>query len=122
MRRGAPVGVQPGKPGHPLAASHVTVLEKPAAVDRGLGDIHPEANPHVHLDPRNLARQARSRDVEAILRTPYDPRAPSRWLADETGIPEVELSFTVERNAGRGALARLFESTLSLPEEAHAGR
>jgi len=25
-------------------------------VDRSLGDIHPAGNPHVHLDPRNVAR------------------------------------------------------------------
>jgi len=25
-------------------------------IDRALGDIHPSGNPHVHLDPRNIAK------------------------------------------------------------------
>ena len=27
-------------------------------VDRALGDIHPSGNPHIHLDPRNIAKVA----------------------------------------------------------------
>ena len=58
MERGARRGVQPGQPGHLMAADHVEVLERPERVDRSLGDIHPSGNPHVHLDPRNLAHLA----------------------------------------------------------------
>ena len=54
MDRGAPVGVQPGRPGHLMAADHVTVLGRPEVVDRSHGHIHPGGNPHVHLDPRNI--------------------------------------------------------------------
>lgn len=46
--------VQPGKPGHLMASDHVAVIEKPVSIDRSLGDLHPEGNPHVHLDPRNI--------------------------------------------------------------------
>ncbi|MCY4548616.1 MAG: zinc ABC transporter substrate-binding protein [Defluviicoccus sp.] len=55
MERGARRGVQPGQPGHLMAADHVEILERPERVDRSLGDIHPSGNPHVHLDPRNIA-------------------------------------------------------------------
>lgn len=55
MRRGAGPSVQPGATGYLMAADHVPVLEKPTVVDRSLGDVHPSGNPHVHLDPRNLA-------------------------------------------------------------------
>ncbi len=55
MERGARRGVQPGQPGHLMAADHVKILERPERVDRSLGDIHPGGNPHVHLDPRNIA-------------------------------------------------------------------
>ncbi len=55
MQRGAPRGVQPGQPGHIMAADHVTLLGRPEVIDRSLGDIHPSGNPHVHLDPRNIA-------------------------------------------------------------------
>lgn len=58
LRRGARSGVQPGNTGYLMAADHVAVLEKPAVVDRSLGDVHPGGNPHVHLDPRNLATLA----------------------------------------------------------------
>jgi len=54
LRRGARAELQPGQPGHLMASKYVRVLEKPAIVDRSLGDIHPEGNPHVHLDARNL--------------------------------------------------------------------
>ena len=55
MQRGARRIVQPGQPGHIMAAEHVELLERPETVDRSLGDIHPDGNPHVHLDPRNIA-------------------------------------------------------------------
>ena len=46
--------IQPGKPGYFLAADFVQVLEIPTVLDRSLGDIHPEGNPHVHLNPHNI--------------------------------------------------------------------
>ena len=55
MERGARHRVQPGQPGHLMAADHVETLERPERVDRSLGDIHSSGNPHVHLDPRNIA-------------------------------------------------------------------
>lgn len=54
LQRGARNNVQPGQPGHIMAADHVEVLERPEVIDRSLGDIHPSGNPHVHLDPRNI--------------------------------------------------------------------
>ena len=48
--------VQPGSPGYIEASQFVTRLEIPKVVDRALGDIHPNGNPHVHLDPRNVAK------------------------------------------------------------------
>jgi len=50
--------VQPGTPGYLEASRVVPRLEVPTSVDRALGDIHPSGNPHVHLDPRNIARIA----------------------------------------------------------------
>ncbi len=54
LLRGAQAAVQPGKPGNIMAADFVNTIEKPLVLDRSLGDIHPEGNPHVHLDPRNI--------------------------------------------------------------------
>ena len=50
--------IQPGAPGYIEASQYVVRLEVPTVVDRALGDIHPQGNPHVHLDPRNIAKIA----------------------------------------------------------------
>jgi len=44
-----------GAPGHFEAASVATLIEKPDRVDRAMGDVHAAGNPHLHLDPRNIA-------------------------------------------------------------------
>ena len=46
--------LQPGSIGYLMASHLVTMLEVPVMVDRSMGDIHPEGNPHVHLNPYNL--------------------------------------------------------------------
>jgi len=50
--------VQPGKPGYFEAAAFVTMLEKPARLDRADGDVHPGGNPHIQTDPRKVLRVA----------------------------------------------------------------
>ena len=52
--------IQAGQPGYFEAASVVPLLEKPARVDRSMGDVHAAGNPHIHLDPRNIARVAQA--------------------------------------------------------------
>ena len=48
--------VQPGQPGFIAAAEFVDRLEVPSRLDRADGDIHPAGNPHIQLDPHNIAR------------------------------------------------------------------
>jgi zinc/manganese transport system substrate-binding protein len=50
--------IAPGQPGNFEAGPLVQRLEVPAKLDRSEGDIHPGGNPHVQLDPRNIARVA----------------------------------------------------------------
>ena len=50
--------VQPGTPGYIAAADYIERLEVPTRLDRAEGDIHPSGNPHIHLDPRNIAKVA----------------------------------------------------------------
>lgn len=50
--------VQPGKAGFIAAADLVDKLEVPVRLDRSAGDIHPQGNPHIHLDPHNVAKVA----------------------------------------------------------------
>jgi zinc/manganese transport system substrate-binding protein len=47
--------IQPGNPGYFEADANLRLLEVPAAVDRSMGDVHPQGNPHAHLDARNVA-------------------------------------------------------------------
>lgn len=50
--------VRPGQPGYFEATQQVRLLEVPTSVDRAMGDVHPLGNPHIHLDPRNIATVA----------------------------------------------------------------
>jgi len=59
--------IQPGSPGYFEAAPLVHLLEVPSAVDRSLGDIHPLGNPHVTLDPRNIAIIAKALAARLVL-------------------------------------------------------
>ncbi len=59
--------IQPGSPGYFEAAPLVHLLEVPSAVDRSMGDIHPLGNPHVTLDPRNIAVIAKALTARLIL-------------------------------------------------------
>lgn len=52
--------IRPGSPGYFEAAKFVRLLEVPSAVDRSMGDIHPEGNPHIHLNPHNVAAVAKA--------------------------------------------------------------
>ena len=207
MQRGARHQVQPGQPGHIMAADHVPILDRPDTIDRSLGDIHPSGNPHVHLDPRNVEtlaselsrrleridpdnaqayrsrlasfragwaealegwservarlrgmkvvvyheawtyflqwgeltrvaslealpgippsaahlqsvlEQARGTGAEVILRAPYEPRDASSWLSARTGIPVLELPYTVGGHPEASDLVSLFDVTLTLLED-----
>ncbi len=212
LRRGGRTVIQPGKTGHLMAIEHVEVLERTSSTDRSLGDVHPEGNPHAHLDPKNIVRigeeftrrliatspnstayftarkeaflkgwgqklnewnrraqhlagmpvivhhkswsylirwlklreiatleakpgippttqhlesllkLSRTTPVSAIIVTPFDSTKPADWLSAKSGIPVLTLPFTVSRDASPGDLAKLFETTLTLLESAHARR
>jgi zinc/manganese transport system substrate-binding protein len=62
--------IQPGASGYFEAASALRLLEIPSKLDRAMGDIHPLGNPHVQLDPHNIAAVARALTVRL---TQLDP-------------------------------------------------
>jgi len=209
MQRSARSKVRPGTAGYFMAAQHVPVREKPTVVDRSMGDVHPDGNPHIHLNPRNilvvarellkrltvidpknslvfaenhkkfgeewtmniaqweeearglknmpvvvhhkswsyligwldlrevgsleakpgipptashlqaLLKKANASKISAILRTPYDQAAPSKWLAARIKIPALVLPYTVSRDAKPGALKRLFDDILTQLKQAN---
>ena len=50
--------VRPGTPGYFEAVAFVPVLGKPTRLDRAEGDIHPQGDPHIQTDARNIGRVA----------------------------------------------------------------
>jgi zinc/manganese transport system substrate-binding protein len=58
LRQAGNSKVQPGTNGYLETADHVTLRERPAKLDRAEGDVHAAGNPHIHTDPRNIARVA----------------------------------------------------------------
>ncbi len=75
--------------GNFMAANQVTTLDKPASVDRAGGDVHPDGNPHVQLDPYRVlaiarALSARLAELDAANAAIYLQRLgdfESRWQA-----------------------------------------
>ncbi len=190
-------------PGSFMAAAQVKTLEKPTALDRANGDVHPDGNPHVQMDPRRvliIARQldarlvqldpanaatyrqrlanfetrwlaamgrwktqaaplrgrkiivnhiswvylwdwlgieqigalepkpgvpptsghlaslidvAKANDTLAIIYAAYQSPKPAEWLSERTGVPAVELPYTVGGDAQADDLFGLFDSTVS---------
>jgi zinc/manganese transport system substrate-binding protein len=58
MARGGNPKVKPGTEGYFEAAAFVPMLEVPQRLDRAEGDVHAKGNPHIQLDPRNIAQIA----------------------------------------------------------------
>lgn len=46
--------IQPGQPGRVVATEGIATKELPATLSKAWGDIHPQGNPHVWLDPVNV--------------------------------------------------------------------
>ncbi|HVS27213.1 MAG TPA: zinc ABC transporter substrate-binding protein [Burkholderiales bacterium] len=81
--------IQPGTPGYLEASNFVLKLEVPKLLDRAQGDIHPAGNPHIDLDPRNIARVAevitdRLSQLDSVNTATYQARGKAfqeRWQA-----------------------------------------
>lgn len=73
--------IQPGQPGYLEAARFARTIERPRALDRAQGDVHASGNPHVHLDPRNIARVA---DGLARRLADLDPANAARYAQRNT--------------------------------------
>ena len=72
-----------------MAASQVKTLGKPTSLDRANGDVHPDGNPHIQMDPRRVLIVARRLDDRLAELDPanaatYKARGADfeqRWLA-----------------------------------------
>ena len=64
------------------AAAQVQTLQKPAVLDRAAGDVHPQGNPHVQLDPYRLLAVAKALDARLALLDPANAAFYQQRLAD----------------------------------------
>ncbi|MFN2310138.1 MAG: metal ABC transporter substrate-binding protein [Gammaproteobacteria bacterium] len=101
--RGVPIVQQHRDPYLPdwLGVEVVAVLEP-------LPGVGPSA---AHL--ARLAAQLKERPARLILRAAYQSARPADWLAARTGIPSVELPYTVGGSAAAVDLFALYEDTLA---------
>ncbi len=89
LRESGNARIQPGNPGYFEADASLRLLEIPTAVDRSMGDVHPQGNPHAHLDARNVAivaaaLTARLKAVDGADAPYYEARGSdfqARWKA-----------------------------------------
>lgn len=84
MQQAAGSSVQPGQPGNLMAADFVALMGKPQRVDRAMGDIHPEGNPHIQTDPRNILAVAKALAERLTQVDPANTAAYQKSLADFT--------------------------------------
>ncbi len=89
IQQAANAKVRPGAAGYFEAAAVVALLGKPARLDRAEGDIHPQGDPHIQGDARNIARvaealAARLAQLDAANAAHYQARQQQfaeRWAA-----------------------------------------
>jgi zinc/manganese transport system substrate-binding protein len=65
-----------------MAAAQVKTLEKPTALDRANGDVHPDGNPHIQMDPRRVLIVARQLDARLAQLDPANASVYQQHLAD----------------------------------------
>ena len=65
-----------------MAAMQVKTLEKPTALDRANGDVHPDGNPHVQMDPRRVLVIAKALDARLVQLDPANAAIYQSRLAD----------------------------------------
>jgi zinc/manganese transport system substrate-binding protein len=83
LRQARNPAIQPGQPGHLMAADWVPLQEIPERVDRAEGDVHAQGNPHIQTDPRNIGRVAA---VVAERMALLDPNAGEQYRAAAAGF------------------------------------
>ena len=84
MNQAAPASVQTGQPGNLMVTSYLHLMEVPAQLDRSMGDVHPEGNPHVQSDPNSILTGAKVLADRLAQIDPGNAAAYSKNLDDFT--------------------------------------
>jgi zinc/manganese transport system substrate-binding protein len=82
LRQAGNEKVQPGRPGHFMAADFVDKLEVPTRLDRSQGDIHAQGNPHLHTDPRRVLKVAQALAARMVQVSPGEATVIGERAAD----------------------------------------
>jgi len=77
--------VMPGNDGYMEASAYVLRVDATGNVDRAKGDIHPQGNPHVQTDPRNLVPISRELSRRLALLDPSNASVYEQRLEDFLG-------------------------------------
>lgn len=91
LRKAANPDIRPGGPGLLLAAETVPLHQPHQHVDRSLGDVHPEGNPHIHLDP----------DAVPVIAGHLAQRLQQRFPGEAKAIQQRLLQWRVNWNLAR---------------------
>ncbi|MEZ0323969.1 MAG: zinc ABC transporter substrate-binding protein [Hydrogenothermaceae bacterium] len=117
--------INPSSSGFLDLSQFINLIEKHENVSRALGDVHPEGNPHFHLDPynipvisdvitknakhiENLINSAQSQGLDYILQDVYHSQKPAKFLAEKTGVKMVVLPHDVWGYSGGKRHIRTF--------------
>ena len=85
-------GVQPGGPGYCETGKGVKPIEVPKGnIDRSMGDVHPEGNPHFWLSPQALTGASKV-IMEALIRV--DPKQATSYHKNYSLLREELISIT----------------------------
>ena len=93
MNKAARPEVKQNTIGWLMASDFVQKLEMMEHVDRSMGHVHPEGNPHVHLNPHNLL------DVAEVL-------AERLFLIDQANRTNYKANLAAFKNKWRGAIQK----------------
>lgn len=59
LKKAGSAKIQEGGENLIYASNYVQTIEKPSRIDRADGDVHPNGNPHLHLNPYNVLKVAK---------------------------------------------------------------
>jgi zinc/manganese transport system substrate-binding protein len=100
--------IQTGQKGRVVASDGIATKELPATLSKAWGDIHPEGNPHVWLDPVN-AKQLAKNIADGLIRV--DPEGKDVYTANlkkfETKIDDALYGHALVEEYGASKLERL---------------
>jgi len=93
MQGAANPAIQPGRSGYFEAAAQVERIGVHGIADRAMGDVHPEGNPHVYMDPVRMVDIARvlagrMGELDPGNATAYGSNADAFAAAVESRLPD----------------------------------